>query len=901
VGRWVSQVNDTSHSSHAPLVVVGASAGGIEALSVLVSTLPTDFPAPLVVAQHLDPAQRSHLEEILSRRSKLPVRTVTDHEALEPGVVFVVPANRNVRITDSEIEVTEGPRQPKPSVDLLLESAAEAVGENLIAVILTGTGSDGAAGANAVKKAGGTVIIQDPKTAQYPGMPLSLAPSTVDIVADLDKVGQVLSSLLQETSDLVESAGQGSALEALLEKVREQNGLDFRSYKMPTIMRRLQRRLAATGSHDIEGYVEYLQEHPEEYQELASSFMINVTEFFRDEELFEYLRNTLMPALIEEARQRDNQLRIWSAGCATGEEAYSLAMLAADALGDELGRFQVRIFATDLDAEAVAFARRGLYSGSALSRVPEELVNRYFDREAGNYRINRLVRGLVVFGEHDLARRAPFPEIDLVMCRNVLIYFIAELQKRALELFAYCLRDNGRLVLGRAETVAPVSESFVPEDAQNKVFRRRRGGKNFPMPPALMKGPTPVPRAPHAPALHARSAPLSRSLSRDTQPEQSTEGGVRRNRARERQIIEHLVLGLPVGAVVVNKRYDVQLINATARQLLLIRSLATGEDLLHLIHGESAYTTLRSAIDDAFRQGAVASIEDLIIEGLTPAESLHLQIVVHPQWLEGREEFLETVLILVNDITEVVRSREGLAEELESLTTELERVQSESESETNYQKKLNRQLEQTNRQLIEENQRLLGINEELRVAMEELQITGEEAEAGAEEVETLNEELQATNEELETLNEELQSTIEELNSTNDALQARTLEVQKLARAGESERGQLLSVLNNISDAILVTDAGGTAIFHNSAYEQSFRENNVELEDEEGQPLSLELYAAETFARGEPLTMKFSATMEGGERRYFEATGEAAQSSNEDELGGGLVVIREVLGGPEPIE
>jgi two-component system, chemotaxis family, CheB/CheR fusion protein len=886
-------VNNTSHSSHSPLVVVGASAGGIEALSILVSTLPTDFPAPLVVAQHLDPSHRSRLKEILSRQSKLPVRTVTEHEPLEAGVVFVVPSNRNVRITDSEIEITEDPGQPKPSVDLLLDSAAEAVGENLIAVILTGTGSDGAAGANAVKKAGGTVIIQDPQTAQYPGMPLSLAPSTVDIVADLDKVGQVLSALLQETSDLVESAGQSSKVEALLEKVREQNGLDFRSYKMPTIMRRLQRRLAATGSHDIEGYVEYLQEHPEEHQELVSSFMINVTEFFRDEELFEYLRNTLIPALIEEARQRDNQLRIWSAGCATGEEAYSLAMLVAEALGDELGRFQVRIFATDLDAEAVAFARRGVYSGSALSRVPEELVNRYFEREAGNYRINRLVRGMIIFGEHDLARRAPFPEIDLVMCRNVLIYFIAELQKRALQLFAYCLRDNGRLVLGRAESPAPLSESFVPEDAQNKVFKRRWGGKRFPIPPALLKSTTSVSKAPDATALHARSAPLSR----DPQPEQSGEG-VRRNRARERQIIEHLVLGLPVGAVVVNKHYDVQLINATARELLSIHSLATGEDLIHLIQSESAYTTLRSAIDDAFREGAVMSVEDLMIGGLTPAESRHLQIIVHPQWLEGREEFLETVLILVNDITELVRSREGLTEQLESLSTEHVRIQSESEAETNYQKTLNRQLEQTNRQLIEENQRLLGINEELRVANEELQITGEEAEAGAEEVETLNEELQATNEELETLNEELQATIEELNATNEALQARTLEVQKLARVGESERGQLLSVLNNISDAILVVDAGGVPIFRNPAYEQSFGENAGELKDEEGQPLSPELYAAEAFARGEPFTMKFSAALEGDERHYFEATGQPVQRSTPDELGGGLVVIRELLGGPE---
>ena len=878
-------MNDTSHSR---LVVVGASAGGIEALSILVSTLPTDFPAPLVIAQHLDPNHQSHLEQILSRKSPLPVRTVTQQEPLEPGVVFVVPANRNVSITDSKIEVNEASGQPRPSVDVLLNSAAEAFGENLIAVILTGTGSDGAAGANAVKKAEGTVVVQDPQTAQYPGMPLSLAPSTVDIVADLGRMGDILSALLKETPDLAETPSERSTLEALLEAVRERSGLDFRGYKMPTIMRRLQRRIAATSSQDIEGYVEHLQAHPEEYQELVNSFMINVTEFFRDDGLFEYLRNSAIPALMEEARQRDNQLRIWSAGCSTGEEAYSLALLVAEALGDELGRFHVRIFATDLDMEAVTFARRGIYSGSALSGIPKELVNRYFVGQADNYQVNRLVRGMVIFGEHDLAHRAPFPEIDLILCRNVLIYFTPELQKRALQLFASSLRDNGRLVLGRAESISLLKELFETEDDQSKVFRRV-GGKRLLIPPSVLSSRAPVPKA--SPNGPNRTSPLRKSPQSEVVARMTTD--------RSSQSIDRFVLELPVGAVVVDQRYDIRLINNQARELLSVHGPASGEDLLHLIQGEDAYTKLRSAIDHAFREKTATSVENLTIEGLKPSDSRHLQLFVSPQWSGDTEEISETVTILINDVTDLTRSRDELAEQLESLRTELERVQGESQANISYEKTLNRQLEQTNRQLIDANKRLLETNDDLQVANEELQITTEEAHATTEEVETLNEELQATNEELETLNEELQATIEELNTTNEDLQARTLQVEKLEQGVQSEGAQLLSILKTRSVAILVVDTAGATVFRSSAYEQIFGENGVELENEDGSPLSREQRPRRRVARGESFVMKFSATMEGNKRRYFEATGQPLQSSNQDELSG-LLVIRE-LGSSEGSE
>ncbi len=407
-------VSDQHPFSH--LVMIGSSAGGIEALSELVSTLPEDFSAPIVAVQHLSPDRESHLTEILERRSTLPVMTLEEHTTLplEPGVVFVVPADWHVNITDSEIHLQEdSARRPKPSIDLIFDSAAEVYGERLIAVVLTGTGSDGTAGARAVKKAGGTVIIQNPETAAHPDMPRSLAPTTVDIVADLQEIGPVLHNLLAGL-EVPAKPDEKKKLESFLENVRTSHGIDFRSYKTPTIMRRLQRRIVATDSQDLDGYVRYLEEHPEEYQQLVNAFLIKMTEFFRDRELFDFLRDELVPELIEKARAQDNQLRIWSAGCATGEEPYSLAILISEALGDESDHFNVRIFATDLDEEAVNFARQGLYPEAALADLPEEYIDRYFIEEDGSYRIKKRVRGMIVFGQHDLAQRAPFPRVDLL-------------------------------------------------------------------------------------------------------------------------------------------------------------------------------------------------------------------------------------------------------------------------------------------------------------------------------------------------------------------------------------------------------------------------------------------------------------------------------------------------------
>jgi PAS domain S-box-containing protein len=464
------------------LVVIGSSAGGIEALSTLVRSLPVAFLAPIVIAQHPDPTRTSHLAEILGRHTALQVRTVAERAPLEPGVILVVPTNRLVEISDRQVVVRpDGAHRPQPSVDLLFRSAARAFGERLIAVVLTGTGSVGAVGAREVTQAGGTVIIQNPDTAAFPGMPERLTPTTVDIVANLENIGSLLADLVSGAA-MPALSEKDLTLAALLEELREQSGIDFGSYKTPTIMRRLQRRLVATGAENLPAYIRFLQIHPEEYQRLISSFLIKVTGFFRDPELFVYLREHVLPQLVADSRRRGNELRLWSAGCATGEEAYSLAIALAEVLGDDLERFGVRLFATDLDGEAVAFARRGIYPASALANLPADLVARYFAALDGEYEIKKRVRSLTVFGQHDLGRRAPFPRIDLVLCRNVLIYFTTELQKRALQLFAFSLRDGGYLILGKSESTSPLAELFGQEQPHLRVYQRH--GDRLLIPPA---------------------------------------------------------------------------------------------------------------------------------------------------------------------------------------------------------------------------------------------------------------------------------------------------------------------------------------------------------------------------------------------------------------------------------
>lgn len=852
------------------LVIVGSSAGGIEALSVLVANLPADFPAPIVVAQHLDPERPSRLEDILSRRSTLPVRTVHDQETLEPGIVYLVPSNRHIEITHDAIELSSNQKKPKPSIDLLMRSAASVFGERLIAVILTGTGSDGAAGAIDVKRAGGTVIIQDPRTAAFPALPLSLSPTTVDIAADLKDMGRLFLQLLTGIYEPTESEDSKS-LRAILQELEQRHGIDFQSYKRATILRRLQRRMAATSRDSIAAYYAYLREHPEEYQQLIGSFLIKVTEFFRDSELYDYLMQQLIPTVIREAQERGDELRIWSSGCATGEEAYSLAMLVCEALGKSSDSLRVRIFATDLDPQAIEFARRGMYPSASIDHVPPQLLERYFTRVDGGYQVKKRIRSLTIFGQHDLSERAPFPHIDLLTCRNVLIYFNPELQRHVLQLMAFSLRDGGYLVLGKAENTSLLQDYFVADHPGLKVYRRR--GDRTPITPAHMFD-IQRPRSSRAVPLPATS---------ELQRQRGASDSLRASTIRERA--ELMLLNLPVGFAVIDSHYDIQSINTAARRTLGIHGTAVGEDFVHLAQILPS-NELRGAIDAAFRESTEQRLQEIPVASTPDGVERYLDIACYPSPGGEGADGDPSLVVLISDVTEHARRRRQHENQIEAAASEEQRLHRQVE-----------QLARTNEELLRANQDFATTALELRSANEEFLVGNQEMQAATEEVETLNEELQATNEELETLNEELQSTVEELNTTNDDLQARSLELQELAvsveserKASEVERARIATVLASMSDAVLVVDRHGQAVETNSSYEQMFGDDGVVV-GVDGAELPDEQLPRARAARGESFTMQFAVTHESGGQRWFEANGQPITNGSAHQ--GGVVVIRDV--------
>jgi two-component system, chemotaxis family, CheB/CheR fusion protein len=856
-----------------PIIIVGASSGGIEAVSRLIEPLPKSFPAPILIAQHRDPQRTSNLIHILTRHTEMPVRQIEHHADLEPGVVYVIPSNRLVDFADSNVRVRpiEDTRvTPRPSIDMLLESAAQVYGERVIAIILTGSGSDGTSGAHQVKAHDGTVIIQNPRTAEYPSMPRSLAPTSVDFVRDLEDIGELLMEVVgHATPAEADDSITDDALETFLDHLRAESSIDFGQYKTPTILRRLRRRLVATNCKTLDEYRRYLKKNHDEYFQLVNSFLIKVTEFFRDAELFDYLRDTVVPQLIEHGRRRGKQLRVWSAGCATGEEAYSIAIIIADALGDEINDFNVRIFATDIDESAVGFGRRGVYPSAAVKKVPPDLVNRYFSSVDGEYEISKQVRSMVVFGQHDLARRSPFPSIDLVFCRNVLIYFTGELQRRALQLFAYSLRNGGFLVLGKSESTSPFAEYFSVEDQRLKVFQRY--GETTPAPVGPVD--TTIFSTPKA-----QSEPAWSNLSRSHVGRQGLDL-TRARGATDRN--ESLLFHLPIGTVVVDRHYDIRTLNNLARHYLGIHGPAIGEDLLHLIR-TMPLEVLRDAIDRAFRRTEIVRAEGEWEIETASGNKVFIEIACQRQASDADEPSGDTVSIVLTDVTKLVQERRQLAESRERTNQENQQLNDRVA-----------QLYRINQQLVDSNRELAEANEDLRMTNEQLLVSNEEAQAAAEEIETLNEELQTTNEELETLNEELQATVEELNATNEDMQARTVELQEARTLSENERARLQTVLISMGEAVTLIDRRGEIVLMNEACRSLFGEDLSRFvpETEQGELLSVDQNPIQRAMHGDSFVTQFTVRLSDTEQRWFEASSRPVRNGSESP--GSVVVIRDI--------
>lgn len=481
VAPCIAQIAEHSgevEAGKAPFVVgIGASAGGLEALKAVFPRLPADLGLSYVVVQHLSPNYRSMLAQLLSKDTAMPVIKVEHGTAPAPNTVYLTPANRNVTLVDGHFELVEPAKEayPKPSINTFFSSLAEHCNEQAVGVILSGTGSDGAAGIYSIKAAGGFTFAQDPATAKYNGMPqAAIDTSSVDWVLPPEKIGEEIALIVRSRgavpTQTIDESAQG-LLHRLLLKVRKRTNVDFSGYKETTLWRRIARRMAATHMAKLEKYLRYCDEVPDELDRLCKDILISVTSFFRDREAFVALGKVVKEMVA--AKASGEEIRIWVPGCATGEEAYSIAILCAEALSVRADAPQVQIFATDIDLEAMARARRGQFPAASLDNLPPELVKRYFSQRGDRHEVTKPIREMVIFARQDLVQDPPFLRLDLVSCRNVLIYFQAQLQAKILATFHYGLLPGSFLFLGKSESVAQQENLFRMVDKDAHIFRRQ--------------------------------------------------------------------------------------------------------------------------------------------------------------------------------------------------------------------------------------------------------------------------------------------------------------------------------------------------------------------------------------------------------------------------------------------
>lgn len=754
-------------------VGIGASAGGLEALRGFVNKLADGLPATYIVAQHMSPQHRSMLVDIISRETELPVLDVTHGVAPKPNTIYITPPNSNCTYEDGLLRLTEPDSEisPKPSVDLLFQSLAEGCGDRAIAIVLSGTGSDGSRGVRAVHEAGGIVIAQDQVTAKYPSMPqASIKTDTVDLVMSPDELGETFRDILAAGGDLEPFKASPIHLDnisALVQLLFERTGVNFRHYKTATFRRRLERRISAVGMVHLDDYLGFIRDNPGEIDELYKDMLISVTSFFRDPEEFDDV-STYIDQLVEEAG--DRQIRVWIVGCATGEEAYSLAILLLEALGGpsaDVHRARLQIFATDLDEPAVAHARHGLYTHDAVAGLPVEYRDKYFEEETTGYRASKLIRDRIIFSVHDVASDPPFRNIDLVSCRNLLIYFETVLQAHVMNRFHYSLRDNGILFLGRTETTYAAESMFRQSQGKSRVYLQRPGVSE---------------RSAVARPLADRT-PEGRVLGDEPgvfPPIEARELEVLRNR------FDSLVKSLGGKALLVSHELAILQVFGNIAEYVQVSEGAittSANSLLAEPYDQDVRVLVPTAIRKAVAmEGTIRSAPD------DPKK--RRRVVVYP--VHDGQGYDINALVVFTEWTED--------------QTELSVVDSDGNSEA--VARLYRDLAVSQRSLQQTVEVVETSNEELQALNEELQST--------------NEELQSTNEELETSNEELQSTNEELSTVNDELEDYS---QQLHVANQS----LKSILENVTIPMVVVDHT-LHVTHLSSSSQDFFEL-TEVNDE----------------------------------------------------------------------
>lgn len=714
------------------IVAIGASAGGVRALVTLFAALPNDTGAAFVVVVHLDPQHRSELVHIIAARTRMPVVEIATRQHLEPNHVYVIPPDRQLQMVDHEISAREfdEPRGHRSPIDLFFRSLAEKLGDGF-AVILSGAGSDGALGVRAVKEAGGIILIQDPGEAEYASMPRSaIAMGVADFVLPTRDLTKRLVDLIR----IKEGASvpdirkvDEDLLRRILGDLRVRTGHDFSKYKRSTVLRRIARRMQVTRVADLKEYYAVLRDNADEAQALLGDLLISVTTFFRDPEAFEKIAKDIIPTLFA-SKEPEETLRIWVSGCATGEEAYTFTILLLEEAAKHERRPPIQVFGSDLDSRALASAREGRYPLAIGADVSEERLRHFFTREGDHYRIRQEIRDIVLFSVHDLLKDPPFSHIDLISCRNVLIYLDRDLQEQVTSTFHYALNPGGYVFLGASETAENPPGLFRSIDRTARIYQSTAVAGEKPRLLPRLLGPV---------RIRDQVIQLGRAMSPTVALGEA---------AMHRRAIEQVA----PPSMLIDESHRVIHLSENAGRFLMPSGGPLSGDAVDLVRPELRFE-LRSALNRVFEQRESTLSLAILVRFNGSPHRVHL--LVKPVIDADSTEPRNAVVIFLEG--------EPVDEKLVSL-----------DSQTNDEtvRRLTQELELTQNRLRTVREESDAANEELRAANEELQSINEEYRSTSEELETSKEELQSINEELQTVNSELKLKLDTISRAHSDLQ-----------------------------------------------------------------------------------------------------------------------------------
>lgn len=725
-----------------PVVAIGASAGGLEAYTEFFRALSPDLGMAFVLVQHLDPSHDSLLPDIISKATRMPVDQVRAGMRIRPNWTYVIPPGSLMAVKEDVF--TLAPRGEEAgqhlTVNFFMRSLAEQRKSRAIGIVLSGTGTDGSLGLEDIKAEGGITFAQDPASAKYDGMPRSaIASGCVDFVLPAKEIAQELQRIHshpyvrqvpdKDSVEVERPPSHANDFKGVLEQLRKSSGVDFSQYKPSTIERRVLRRMVILKLDSVAHYAKYLKEHLEETEKLYDDVLIPVTSFFRDFEAFEALKKRVYPAIVKDQRNKGT-IRMWAPGCSTGEETYSLAMTLLEFLGDKASSYQIQLFGTDLNDKGIQKARAGVYRESIAEEVSKERLQRFFVKVDEGYRVNKGVRDLCIFAQQNLAVDPPFSQMNLVACRNLLIYMGPALQRKIVPILHYALKSSGFLILGKAEGVAGFQNLFSPVDAKHKIFAKTATASRLHYDFSQ----------PHFPAEEE-------AANKAAEPRGSAQPEIDVQAEADRLVLKQYA---PVG-VVINANMEVLQFRGRTTPYL---EPAPGKPSVNVLKmaRDGLALELRSLINAARKKRAPVKKDDVVFE--VDGHNLIINISVSPLGGKGASHERH-YLILFEDVT--------------SRAAASVKDRSQKRSKPAEEKREFKRLRQE----------LVEAQEALRSAVESEEAVKEEFQSANEEILSSNEELQSTNEELETSKEELQSTNEELHTLNAELQNKNAELHIL--------------------------------------------------------------------------------------------------------------------------